>query len=160
LYKIVHFVLSNSNPLRSNLNTNKNNSDEIVRLAWVLLHHFKEHRQIFPPAAHSRLSILFSPGKDFPLKIFWGIKVNHFFTSIQKNRDISSGFFNLNSLLHQTGILSLFTPSINSMPSKRVQIYYKIFYSPNNLFCFLWYPIKIIISEVPSKSLTIMISTM
>jgi len=89
----------------------------------VLLHQFKERRRTFLLHAPSRPNLTLPAGKGPPLKIFWGIKVNHFFTSIQKNRDISSGFFNLNSLLQQAGILSLFTPSINSMPSKRVQMY-------------------------------------
>jgi hypothetical protein len=61
---------------------------------------------------------------DISLFYFWGDKVNHSSSPIQKKEDIFSGSFTLIfSLLPEAGILSLFNPSINSSLRKRVQMY-------------------------------------
>jgi hypothetical protein len=55
---------------------------------------------------------------------FWGDKVNHSSSPIQKKEDIFSGFLTfIFSLLPEAGILSFFYPSINSSLQKRVQMY-------------------------------------
>jgi len=66
--------------------------------------------------------------QTFSLFYFWGDKVNHSSSPVQKKGDIISGFLTfVFSLLPEAGILSLFTPSINSSLQKRVQMYESLF---------------------------------